>query len=81
VGTRVARPLGGSLLWVELPPSVDGTEVFRAALAKGVGVMPGVIFSATGRFRNYIRINCGVLWTPQIAAAMEKLGKIVARSA
>jgi len=79
-GTRVARPAGGSLLWVELPTHVDGTEVFRAALARGVGVMPGVVFSASGRFRNYIRINCGVPWSPRIASAMEKLGRIVARS-
>jgi DNA-binding transcriptional MocR family regulator len=76
-GTRVARPAGGSLLWAELPPQVDGTEVFRAALAKGVGVMPGAIFSATGRFRNYIRLNCGVEWTQRVASAMEKLGRIV----
>lgn len=78
-GTRVARPAGGSLLWLELPAQVDGTEVFRSALAKGVGVMPGVIFSATGRFRNYIRLNCGVEWSPRIATAMEKLGRIVSR--
>ncbi len=78
-GTRVARPAGGSLLWVELPTHVDGTEVFRAARAKGVGVMPGVIFSATGRFRNYIRVNCGVQWTARVATAIEKLGRIVTR--
>lgn len=76
-GTRVARPAGGSLLWVELPSQVDGTEVFLTALAKGVGVMPGVIFSATGRFRNYIRLNCGVEWTPRVASALAKLGRIV----
>lgn len=78
-GTRVARPAGGALLWLELPPQVDGTEVFRSALAKGVGVMPGAIFSATGRFRNYIRVNCGVEWSPRVATAMEKLGQIVSR--
>src|SRR4029453_3291101 len=38
VGTRVTRPAGGVVLWIELPRSVDGTELFRTALASRIGI-------------------------------------------
>src|SRR6185503_12381467 len=30
-GTRVSRPAGGHMLWVELPARTDGVQVFRDA--------------------------------------------------
>jgi DNA-binding transcriptional MocR family regulator len=80
-GSRVARPAGGVVLWVELPPSVDGAELFRTALASRIGVAPGVVFSAKADYRNYIRISCGLPWTTTMERAMEKLGKLVAEMA
>jgi DNA-binding transcriptional MocR family regulator len=77
-GTRVARPSGGIVLWVELPVGVDGAELFRTALASRIGIAPGLVFSAKADYRNYIRISCGMLWTPTIERAIEKLGRLVA---
>ncbi len=77
-GTRVARPAGGIVLWVELPAGVDGAELFRTALASRIGIAPGLVFSAKADYRNYIRISCGILWTPTIERAIEKLGRLVA---
>ena len=77
-GTRVARPPGGVVLWVELPRSVDGAELFRTALASRIGIAPGVVFSAKADYRNYIRISCGLPWTPTLERAIEKLGRLVA---
>lgn len=34
-GTRITRPTGGFVLWVELPKQVDGTELFEKCLAQG----------------------------------------------
>ncbi len=76
-GTRVARPAGGVVLWVELPPGVDGAELFRTALASRIGIAPGVVFSAKADYRNYIRISCGLPWTTTTERAIEKLGKLV----
>lgn len=77
-GTRVARPAGGVVLWVELPRNVDGAELFRSALASRIGVAPGVVFSAKGDYRNYIRMSCGLPWTTTVERAIEKLGRLVA---
>jgi DNA-binding transcriptional MocR family regulator len=77
-GTRVARPAGGVVLWVELPRSVDSTELFRTALASRIGVAPGVVFSAKADYRNYIRLSCGLPWTATLERAIEKLGRLIA---
>jgi DNA-binding transcriptional MocR family regulator len=76
--TRVARPAGGIVLWVELPERVDGTDLFRTALASRIGISPGIIFSAKAHYRNYIRLNCGLPWSPTVERALEKLGKMMA---
>ena len=80
-GTRVVRPTGGIVLWVELPPGVAGVELFRTALASRIGIAPGLVFSAKAEYRNYIRISCGMLWGPTIERAIEKLGRLVATAA
>ncbi|HKU13898.1 MAG TPA: PLP-dependent aminotransferase family protein [Steroidobacteraceae bacterium] len=77
-GTRVAQPPGGVVLWVELPANVDGAELFHTAAASRIGVAPGVVFSAKGDYRNYIRISCGLPWSPTLERAVEKLGRLVA---
>jgi len=77
-GTRVAQPPGGVVLWVELPGNVDGAELFRTAAASRIGVAPGVVFSAKADYRNYIRLSCGLPWTPTLERAVEKLGRLVA---
>jgi DNA-binding transcriptional MocR family regulator len=76
-GTRVGRPAGGVVLWVELPSGVDGAELFRTALASRIGIAPGVVFSAKADYRHYIRISCGLPWTTTTERAIEKLGKLV----
>jgi DNA-binding transcriptional MocR family regulator len=77
-GTRVARPAGGVVLWVELPRHVDGAELFRTALASRIGIAPGIVFSAKADYRNYIRVSCGLPWTATLERAIEKLGRLVA---
>jgi DNA-binding transcriptional MocR family regulator len=76
-GTRVTRPSGGVVLWVELPRNVDGVELFRTALASRIGIAPGIVFSAKADYRNYIRLSCGLLWTSTVERAIEKLGRLV----
>jgi DNA-binding transcriptional MocR family regulator len=47
------------------------------ALAQGISIAPGPIFSPTQRFRNCIRLNYGSPWTEDSEKAMETLGRIV----
>ncbi|HWX56139.1 MAG TPA: PLP-dependent aminotransferase family protein [Verrucomicrobiae bacterium] len=57
-GTRISRPAGGHMLWVELPPKINALKLYQAALSEHICILPGTIFSATGRYKNYFRINC-----------------------
>src|SRR5580692_10119922 len=54
-GTRISRPAGGYMLWIELPPKVNAMKLYRAALAANISTLPGSIFSATNRYDNYLR--------------------------
>ena len=75
--TRVSHPAGGYFLWLELPEQMDSLKLFQMALAQGISIAPGPIFSPTQRFRNCIRLNYGSPWTDQSEKAMETLGRIV----
>ncbi|WP_426755694.1 PLP-dependent aminotransferase family protein [Myxococcus sp. Y35] len=76
-GTRVTRPTGGQLLWVELPQQVDVLTLHAKALEAGISIAPGPIFSArTDTYRNCFRLSCGHPWTPRIEAAMATLGAL-----
>ena len=79
-GTRISNPQGGNVLWVEMPRGCNSIEIFNRALQKDIGVTPGILFSATRRFKNYLRINCGFPWDETNQAAVATLGKIVAES-
>lgn len=76
-GTRIARPAGGIVIWIELPANVDGAELFRTALASRIGIAPGVVFSAKADYRNYVRMSCGLPWSATIEHAIEKLGRLI----
>jgi DNA-binding transcriptional MocR family regulator len=58
-GTRVSRPQGGFVVWVQLPDGYDGLEVQRGAAALGIRILPGCAFSPSGRYSQYVRISCG----------------------
>lgn len=75
----LSRPLGGFVLWCELPVRVDSVELFRQARAADISIAPGPLFSAQGGHQNYIRLNCGHPWSPQIERSIGILGHLVKR--
>jgi DNA-binding transcriptional MocR family regulator len=77
-GTRVTRPLGGYLLWFEFPERVDALRLCRQAMAQGISLAPGPIFSATRRFGNCARLNYGYPWDARSEDSMAALGRLLA---
>ena len=75
-GTRTSDPQGGFVLWLELPSEVDALTLQADALARGIAIAPGPVFSARERFTSCIRISCGFPWSPRIAAAIAELGEL-----
>ncbi|MGB0721008.1 MAG: PLP-dependent aminotransferase family protein [Gammaproteobacteria bacterium] len=76
-GTRVTNPQGGYVLWVEMPRGSDCLEVFEEALKEGIAITPGILFSATRRYRNFIRINCGFPITEGVEDGIKRLGRLI----
>ena len=75
--TRVSRPAGGFVLWVELPGEVDTTELMEKALEAGVSFAPGSLFSASGKFANCLRLNCAVKWDNRVEQALVTLSRLL----
>lgn len=77
-GTRVTQPEGGYFLWVELPAGQDALALQAAALAQGISLAPGQLFSADRRFGHCLRINCGHPDDPRCLEALATLGRLAA---
>ena len=73
-GTRVSDPPGGLLLWLELPRALDSVQLHEACLARQILIAPGTVFSASGRFRNCLRIGVGGDWSLEHLQALARVG-------
>jgi DNA-binding transcriptional MocR family regulator len=79
LGTRVTRPEGGFVLWVEMPDGVDAFRLYEGALKAGISIAPGTLFSTGDRFRNCIRLNAA-FWSERIEQALETLGGMAGKA-
>lgn len=81
-GTRLSRPVGGTVLWVELPEPVAAMALFEQALAQGIAISPGPLFALrreSGRdFGHCVRLSCGLPWSDEADAALVTLGRLAA---
>jgi DNA-binding transcriptional MocR family regulator len=75
-GTRVTRPAGGFVLWLELPKPLKSRELLNQALKQGICFVPGDVFSASDRYANCLRLSCGSSWHARIERGMRTLGEI-----
>lgn len=78
-GTRVSRPSGGFVLWVQLPRQIDTRELFGPALERGICFAPGDVFSSTKRYGHCMRLSCASPWSTGVERALETLGQLAGR--
>ena len=73
-GTRVSRPAGGFVLWVELPPGTPALELHARALAHGISVAPGIetISNSAGS-----RTSTRKMLSPRSIISLSSVGTIV----
>lgn len=74
---KLTRPQGGYFLWMELPPQIDALALHQQALAQGISVAPGPMFSIRQDYRNFIRINFGHPHTDRVEQALASINCIV----
>jgi len=75
-GTKLTRPSGGFVLWVEMPVGYDALRLFERALSVGISIAPGPMFSATQRYRNCLRLSLGEPWSTRLEDALRHLGRL-----
>ena len=75
--TRTSKPVGGSVLWLELPKSVCAEQLFDDAIGAGISIAPGHIFSPCSCYANFVRLSYGHPWSEQTEDAIRWLGRRV----
>ncbi|MCD2512220.1 PLP-dependent aminotransferase family protein [Comamonas endophytica] len=77
IGTRLGLPPGGLCLWLELPEGFSSAALFHEALAKGIRIAPGSMFSNSGRYEHCLRLAC----THPVTAEMEEVCRVLGEMA
>ncbi len=73
-GTRTSKPVGGAVLWIELPENVNSEHLFEEAIRNGISIAPGLIFSPCTCYQNFIRLSFGHPWSEEIEHSIAWLG-------
>lgn len=75
--TRITRPQGGFVLWIEMNKKVNAYKLYKRALKHNIGIAPGQIFSSQGRFENCFRISYADPWSDRIEDGVRTIGKLI----
>lgn len=73
---RIGAPVGGFVLWIEMPETFDSESFTMEAISDGISVVPGTVFSPTLRFKNCFRLNAGIAPAPRVLEALASLGRL-----
>jgi DNA-binding transcriptional MocR family regulator len=76
-GTHVAEPIGGYMLWVRLPDSVDLARARERARASGVVFCGGDVFFPAEAPGKFMRLNCAKASEEELIRGLEILGAAV----
>ncbi len=71
---------GGYALWLQLPKSISGLELYYLAQAKGINIVPGEVFGEDKRYQHFVRLNAGHALTEEIRQALQQLADWVRKS-
>ncbi|HIQ14495.1 MAG TPA: PLP-dependent aminotransferase family protein [Leucothrix sp.] len=74
---RITHPEGGYVIWIELAKNVDSMMLFENARKENISIAPGPLFSISGQYKNFIRINYGKADKKQLEKAMIILGHLI----
>ncbi len=75
--TQITFPKGGMFIWVVLNKKIDPMEIDQKAYQKKISILPGTICSSSDRYKNCLRINCGVKWSQRLEDGIKTLGQII----
>ncbi len=65
-------PRGGFYLWTQLPDDRDASDVAKRALAEGMILAPGNVFSVAQKASSFMRFNVGQMRDPRTYAVLAR---------
>lgn len=74
---KISHPSGGYFLWLELEPPFNASELYRRALAQGVSIAPGRMFTTGNQFDHCFRLNASFAWSEQSEKAIRILAMLI----
>jgi DNA-binding transcriptional MocR family regulator len=75
--TKVSRPQGGFVLWLELDKKLNAYSLYKEALRHQISVAPGQLFSSQKQFGNCLRISYGRPWDKEVEEGLKTLGRLI----
>jgi DNA-binding transcriptional MocR family regulator len=75
--TKVSRPHGGFVLWVQLNKKINTFKLRTEAMKHHISIVPGKIFSSSCNYNNCIRISFGKPWNSDAEYGLMMLGKLI----
>jgi DNA-binding transcriptional MocR family regulator len=76
-GCRVTSPDGGFIAWIELPSGTDAMKLYHQAMRHGVSIAPGPLFSPSGKYRQFVRLNYGQVGFEAMAKGLKILDQLL----
>jgi len=77
--TRISYPEGGYILWVELNKRYDAVKLSAQCKQGNVSIAPGILFSATGKYRHCMRLNFSEKTELEREQGIQQLGFYIAK--
>jgi DNA-binding transcriptional MocR family regulator len=75
-GTKVSRPQGGFVLWLELPEKINTADLYDTAIRHNISIAPGRIFTLRNQFHHCMRLSYGFLWNDKTDRLLKQLGTL-----
>ncbi len=75
--TKVSRPHGGFVLWVQLNKKINTFRLRNEAIRHHISIVPGRIFSPSHAYANCLRISFGKPWDEDAEYGLMMLGKLI----
>lgn len=75
-GSRITNPEGGFLAWVELPEGTDALKLYHDAMERGLCLAPGPLFSPSGKYRRFVRLNYAQVGFEEMVKGLQIAGAL-----
>ncbi len=75
--TRISRPEGGFLLWMELKKTINTYDLFREAIKHNISISPGRMFTLQDQYNHCLRLSYGLTWNEKTDNSLRILGDLV----